>query len=92
MFNGIERSAFYYGLAVEKPLVREALMKRKHLEAVMAPRRHRWSVLLLTARSGEIAYTVESENSQEAVVAACARAGGDDRAWHVLDVVEVKKL
>lgn len=52
----------------------------------------RWHVTLLTARSGELAYVVESEDLHGAISAACGRASEDDRAWHVLDVLGSRRI
>jgi hypothetical protein len=54
--------------------------------------RSRYYVTLTTARSGERAYVVSAVSPNHAIVEACGRATEDDAAWHVLDVVGVKRL
>jgi hypothetical protein len=62
----------------------------KHAEP--ASPRSRYHVTLTTARSGERAYVVSAVSPNHAIVEACGRATEDDAAWHVLDVVGVRRL
>ena len=57
-----------------------------------APPRFRYHVTLITARNGERAYVVSAVSPNPAIVEACGRATEDNAAWHVLDVVGVRRL
>ncbi len=62
----------------------------KHVEPPSP--KSRYHVTLTTARSGERAYVVSAVSPNHAIVEACGRATEDDAAWHVLDVVGVRRL